>query len=68
MEQEETDEDPIVDQKERKNCAELLLVFVAAVEAELVVEEDVAGATATAAGDARGRLCQKSWNALQNNK
>ena len=43
MEQEETDEDPIVDQKERKNCAELLLVFVAAVEAELVVEEDVAG-------------------------
>lgn len=43
LEQEETDEDPIVDQKERKNCAELLLVFVAAVEAELVVEEDVAG-------------------------
>jgi len=32
------------------------------------IEEDVAGATATAAGDARGRLCQKSWNALQNNK
>lgn len=43
MEQEETGEDPIVDQKERMNYAELLLVFVAAVEAELVVEEDVAG-------------------------
>ena len=36
------DEDQIVDQKERKNCAELLLVFVVAVEVELVAEEDVA--------------------------
>jgi hypothetical protein len=42
MVREETVGDPIADQKERKNCAELLLVFVAVVEVELVAEEGAA--------------------------